>query len=143
MDAGTDNCRMDTVMRCKGLRRKSVEGVEDRRNGPSNEIGGFALEQHLFEKKNRHCFCTHGTLTSLTETTPSASARTKRINQHARGHAETKGDKTNHPFPTHSQMSAKQSKVAATYSGAGIRAEAKKSKVVFKNVLDTPFNIPW
>ncbi|KAF8931566.1 hypothetical protein BGZ52_012316 [Haplosporangium bisporale] len=40
-------------------------------------------------------------------------------------------------------MSAKQSKVAATYSGAGIRAEAKKSKVVFKNVLDTPFNIPW
>ncbi|KAF9333788.1 hypothetical protein BG006_003154 [Podila minutissima] len=40
-------------------------------------------------------------------------------------------------------MSAKQSKVAATYSGAGIRAEAKKSKVVFKNVLDTPFNVPW
>ncbi|KAF8935230.1 hypothetical protein EDD21DRAFT_442689 [Dissophora ornata] len=31
---------------------------------------------------------------------------------------------------------------AATYSG-GMRAEAKKTKVVFKNVLDTPFNIPW
>ncbi|KAG0039429.1 hypothetical protein BGZ82_008284 [Podila clonocystis] len=40
-------------------------------------------------------------------------------------------------------MSGKQSKVAATYSGAGIRAEAKKSKVVFKNVLDTPFNVTW
>jgi uncharacterized membrane protein len=31
---------------------------------------------------------------------------------------------------------------AAVHSG-GIRAEAKKTKVVFKNVLDTPFNIPW
>ncbi|KAG0202719.1 hypothetical protein BGX28_004853 [Mortierella sp. GBA30] len=31
---------------------------------------------------------------------------------------------------------------AATHSG-GMRAEAKKTKVVFKNVLDTPFNIPW
>ncbi|KAF9956890.1 hypothetical protein BGZ72_002361 [Mortierella alpina] len=31
---------------------------------------------------------------------------------------------------------------AATHSG-GMRAEAKKTRVVFKNVLDTPFNIPW
>ncbi|KAG0285093.1 hypothetical protein BGZ98_005663, partial [Dissophora globulifera] len=31
---------------------------------------------------------------------------------------------------------------AAVHSG-GMRAEAKKTKVVFKNVLDTPFNIPW
>lgn len=25
----------------------------------------------------------------------------------------------------------------------GMRSEAKKTKVVFKNVLDTPFNIQW
>ncbi|KAG0250143.1 hypothetical protein BG011_008640 [Mortierella polycephala] len=31
---------------------------------------------------------------------------------------------------------------AAKHSG-GMRAEAKKMKVVFKNVLNTPFNIPW
>ncbi|KAF9571122.1 hypothetical protein EC968_000980 [Mortierella alpina] len=31
---------------------------------------------------------------------------------------------------------------AATHSG-GMRAEAKKTRVVFKNVLDTPFSIPW
>ncbi|KAF9187491.1 hypothetical protein BGZ51_001275 [Haplosporangium sp. Z 767] len=31
---------------------------------------------------------------------------------------------------------------AAKHSG-GMRAEAKKMKPVFKNVLDTPFNIPW
>ncbi|KAF8979568.1 hypothetical protein BGZ46_005276 [Entomortierella lignicola] len=33
-------------------------------------------------------------------------------------------------------------RAAATHSG-GIRSEAKKTRVVFKNVLDTPFNIPW
>ncbi|GJJ70600.1 ribonuclease P/MRP protein subunit POP3 [Entomortierella parvispora] len=43
-------------------------------------------------------------------------------------------------------MSGKQAKnqnaKAATFSG-GLRSEAKKSKIVYKNVLDTPFNIPW
>ncbi|KAG0055244.1 hypothetical protein BGZ83_009176 [Gryganskiella cystojenkinii] len=35
-----------------------------------------------------------------------------------------------------------KSQTAATHSG-GMRAEAKKSRIVFKNVLDTPFNISW
>ncbi|KAG0365004.1 hypothetical protein BC939DRAFT_504237 [Gamsiella multidivaricata] len=39
-------------------------------------------------------------------------------------------------------LNQKQGKGAVTHSG-GMRAEAKKTKVVFKNVLDTPFNIPW
>ncbi|KAF9413839.1 hypothetical protein BGZ94_000598 [Podila epigama] len=41
-------------------------------------------------------------------------------------------------------MSAKQqNKVAATFVAGGMRAEAKKSRVVFKAVLDMPYNIPW
>jgi hypothetical protein len=36
----------------------------------------------------------------------------------------------------------RQNATATAFSG-GMRADAKKSKVVFKNVLDTPFNIPW
>ncbi|KAF9167546.1 hypothetical protein BGX21_000075 [Mortierella sp. AD011] len=40
------------------------------------------------------------------------------------------------------QKQAKANRAAATHSG-GMRTEAKKTRVVFKNVLDTPFNIPW
>ncbi|KAF9434566.1 hypothetical protein BGZ76_007794 [Entomortierella beljakovae] len=40
------------------------------------------------------------------------------------------------------QKQPKNNKTAAVHSG-GIRNEAKKTRVVFKNVLDTPFNIPW
>jgi hypothetical protein len=32
--------------------------------------------------------------------------------------------------------------VAGQHSG-GMRAEAKKTKAVFKHVLETPFSIPW
>ncbi|KAF9356300.1 hypothetical protein BGX26_005448 [Mortierella sp. AD094] len=40
------------------------------------------------------------------------------------------------------QKQAKANRAAATHTG-GMRTEAKKTRVVFKNVLDTPFNIPW
>ncbi|KAI1317761.1 hypothetical protein EDD11_007935 [Mortierella claussenii] len=40
------------------------------------------------------------------------------------------------------KQQVKGSKGAGVHSG-GMRSEAKKTKVVFKNVLDTPFNIPW
>lgn len=36
-------------------------------------------------------------------------------------------------------MSGKKVNIAQ----GGMRGEAKKTKVVFKNVLDTPFNIQW
>ena len=131
-------------MRCKGLRGKSVEGMEVRQNGPSIEIGGFALEQHPSEKKKkllRLLYAWHFDI--FYRNNPICISQDKENHPTRQEHAGTKGDNTNYTFPTHSQMSTKQSKVAATYSGAGIRAEAKKSKVVFKNVLDTPFNIPW
>ncbi|KAF9998290.1 hypothetical protein BGZ80_003948 [Entomortierella chlamydospora] len=40
------------------------------------------------------------------------------------------------------QKQAKANRAAATHTG-GMRTEAKKTRVVFKNILDTPFNIPW
>ncbi|KAF9093007.1 hypothetical protein BGX27_001686 [Mortierella sp. AM989] len=40
------------------------------------------------------------------------------------------------------QKQVKVKGAAATHTG-GMRSEAKKARVVFKNVLDTPFNIPW
>jgi hypothetical protein len=104
------------------------------------------LNNISLKKKNLHRFCAHGILTTFTETTPIRIRQDKenQPTQKRHGHPGTRGNcKTTYTFLTHSTMSAKQSKVAATYSGAGIRAEAKKSKVVFKNVLDTPFNVPW